>query len=237
MLESSDFWHSIVVGLYYALLTVPAMILIALLLATFIKSLGRRAAGWMKTTVYLPTVVSTVVASVLFLLMYQDEGVANWLFNLLSVGPVNWLNDPQLALPAIAVPGIWLGFGITTLILLAALLDIPESYYEQAALDGANYFQRLFRITLPLLKNVLLYLFVTGFTLAIQMIDLPLIMTNGGPSEATNTPNLYIFNTFRDVTPYATSYSLTASLLLFVVIGAISAVVFRLVRSDKAIDG
>lgn len=237
VLESSDFWHSIIVGLYYAVLTVPAMIVIALLLATFIKSLGKRAAGWMKTTVYLPTVVSTVVASVLFLLMYQDEGVANWLFNLLSVGPVNWLNDSQLALPAIAVPGIWLGFGITTLILLAALLDIPESYYEQAALDGANYFQRLFRITLPLLKNVLLYLFVTGFTLAIQMIDLALIMTNGGPSEATNTPNLYIFNTFRDVTPYATSYSLTAALLLFVVIGAISAVVFRLVRSEKAIDG
>ncbi|GIF72145.1 carbohydrate ABC transporter permease [Asanoa siamensis] len=237
VLESPDFWHSIVVGLYYSALTVPAMIIIALLLASFIKTLSRRAAAFMKTTVYLPTVVSTVVASVLFVLIYQDEGVANWLLSLISFGPVNWLNDPQLALPAIAVPGIWLGFGLTTLILLAALLDIPESYYEQAALDGAGFFARLWYVTLPLLKNVLLYLFVTGFTLAIQMIDLPLIMTNGGPSEATNTPNLYIFNTFRDVTPYATSYSLTASLLLFVVIGAISAVVFRLVRSDKAIDG
>lgn len=236
VLTSGGFWHSIVIGLYYAALTVPTTIVMALLLASFIKSLSRRAAAFMKTTVYLPAVVSTVVASVLFVFMYQDEGVSNWLLGLLNQGPVNWLNDPDIALPAIAVPGIWLGFGVTTLILLAGLLDIPDTYYEQAQIDGANWFQRLWFVTIPLLKNVLLYLFVTGFTLAIQMFDLPLIMTGGGPVEATNTPNLYIFNSFRDLTPYATSFSLTASLLLFAVIGAISVVVFRLVRSDKAID-
>jgi multiple sugar transport system permease protein len=62
-------------------------------------------------------------------------------------------------------------------------------------------------------------------------------MTNGGPVDATNTPNLYIFNSFRDLTPYSTSFSLTASLMLFVVIGAISLMIFRLINSDKAIDG
>ncbi|ASW57457.1 ABC transporter permease [Plantactinospora sp. KBS50] len=237
VLESAGFWHSIVVGLYYALLTVPTIMALSLLLATFIKSLSKRAAAFMKTTVYLPAVMSTVVTSVLFVFMYQDEGVANWLLGLLSQGPVNWLNDPHLALPAIAIPGIWLGFGISTLIMLAGLLDIPDSYYEQAQIDGAGWFTQLRHITIPLLKNVLLYLFVTGFTLAIQMLDLPLIMTGGGPVEATNTPNLYIFDSFRDLTPYATSFSLTAALLLFAVIGAISMVVFRLVRSDKAVDG
>jgi len=169
--------------------------------------------------------------------MYQDEGVINWMLGLLNHGPVAWLNDPSYALPAIAVPGIWLGFGITTLILLAGLLDIPDSYYESAQLDGAGFFQRMWYITIPLLKNVLLYLIVTGFTLAIQMFDLPLIMTGGGPVDATTTPNLYIFNSFRDLTPYATSFSLTAALLLFVVLGAISIVIFRLINSDKAIDG
>ncbi|WP_230686337.1 carbohydrate ABC transporter permease [Catellatospora vulcania] len=237
VLDSPRFWESIWVGLYYAVLTVPTGIVIALLLASFIKTLSRRAAAFMKTTVYLPAVVSTVVASVLFVFMYQDEGVVNWMLGLLNRGPVNWLNDPGYALPAIAVPGIWLSFGITTLILLAGLLDIPENYYESAQLDGAGFFARLFRITIPLLKNVLLYLLVTGFTLAIQLFELPLIMTNGGPVDATTTPNLYIFNSFRDLTPYATSFSLTASLMLFVVLGAISLVIFRLVNSDKAIDG
>lgn len=237
VLESPRFWKSITVGLYYSLLTVPAGLVIALLLASFIKSLSRRAASFMKTTVYLPAVVSTVVASVLFVFMYQDDGVINWFLSLINRGPVNWLNDPGMAMPAIAVPGIWLGFGITTLIMLAGLLDIPESYYESAALDGAGFFQRMFYITIPLLKNVLLYLIVTGFTLSIQMFDLPLIMTQGGPVDATTTPNLYIFNSFRDLTPYATSFSLTAALLLFVVLGAISIVIFRIINSDKAVDG
>ncbi|MEV4810900.1 carbohydrate ABC transporter permease [Micromonospora avicenniae] len=237
VLESSDFWHSILIGLYYALLVVPTGIVIALLLASFIKTLSKRVATFMKVTVYLPAVVSSVIASVLFTFMYQDAGVVNWFLSLINHAPIAWLNSPQWALPAIAVPGIWLGFGITTLILLAALLDIPDSYYESAMLDGANFFQRLRYITIPLLKNVLLYLLVTGFTLAIQMLDLPLIMTNGGPTGATTTPNFYIFNSFRELTPYATSYSLTASLLLFVVLGAISIVIFRLIRSDKAVDG
>jgi multiple sugar transport system permease protein len=237
VLESPRFWSAIWVGLYYALITVPTGIVIALLLASFIKTLSKRAAAFMKTTVYLPAVVSVVVAAVLFVFMYQDEGVVNWLLSLVNAGPVNWLNDPGFALPAIAVPGLWLSFGITTLILLAGLLDIPDSYYETAQLDGAGFFARLLHITIPLLKNVLLYLFVTGFTLAIQLFELPLIMTNGGPVDATNTPNLYIFNSFRDLTPYSTSFSLTASLMLFVVIGAISLMIFRLINSDKAIDG
>ena len=123
------------------------------------------------------------------------------------------------------------------LILLAGLLDIPDSYYEAAELEGAGFFQKTFYITIPLLKNVFLYLIVTGFTLAIQMLDLPLVMTNGGPVSATTTPNFYIFNSFRDLTPYATSFSLTAALLLFVVLGAISMLIFRLISSDKAVDG
>lgn len=237
VLTSPAFWKSLGIGLYYAVLTVPTGLILALLLASFIKSLSGRVAAYMKTTVYLPAVVSTVIASVVFTFMYQDEGVVNWFIGLLNFGPVSWLNDPDTALPAIAVPGLWLGFGITTLILLAGLLDIPQSYYESAALDGAGFFQRTFYITIPLLKNVLLYLLVTGFTLAVQMFDLPLVMTNGGPVDATTTPNLYIFNSFRDGTPYATSFSLTASLLLFVVLGLISLVIFRVINSDKSVDG
>lgn len=237
VLTEPRFWKSLWVGLYYALLTVPIGLLLALLIASFIKTLSKKAASFMKTTVYVPAVVSTVVASVLFVFMYQDQGVANWLLGLLNAGPIAWLNDPDTALPAIAVPGIWLGFGITTLIVLAGLLDIPESYYESARLDGAGYLKQTWYVTIPLLKNVFLYLIVTGFTLSIQMIDLPLVMTNGGPVDATMTPNLYIFNSFRDLTPYATSFSLTAALLLFAVLGLISLGIFRLINSDKAVDG
>jgi ABC-type sugar transport system permease subunit len=237
VLEDARFWRSIGVGLAFAAMVVPTGMVISLLIASFIKTLSAKLAGFMKTTIYVPAVVSVIVASVLFVFIYQDRGIANWLLSLLNLGPVAWLNDPAIALPAIAVPAIWLGLGITTLIMLAGLLDIPNSYYESAELDGAGFLSRLWYITLPLMKNILLYLFVTGFVGAIQVLELPLVMTGGGPAQATVSPNLFIFNAFRDGTEYSTSFSLTAALLLFAVLGSISVLVFRLINSDKAVDG
>ncbi|GAA3084793.1 sn-glycerol 3-phosphate transport system permease protein/lactose/L-arabinose transport system permease protein [Kribbella aluminosa] len=236
VLTDPDFYASLWVGLKLAVMVVPTVLVLALLLASFIATLSKRLAAFMKTTVYVPAVVSSVVAAIIFVFIYQDEGVANWFIGLFGHGPVAWLNTAATALPAVAIPAIWLGFGVSTLIMLAGILDIPESYFESARLDGANFWQRTRYITIPSLRNVILFLLVTGLTLTIQEFQLPLVMTNGGPVSATNTPNLYIFNSFRDGTPYATSYSLTAALLLFVVIGTISIIIFRVVSSEKSSD-
>lgn len=231
------FWQALSVGLKYSLMVVPTILVLALLLASFIKTLGKRAAGFLKTTVYIPVVVSVVVTAILFVFMYQDTGVVNWFVGLFGIQPVAWLNTDATVLAAISVPGVWMGFGVATLIMLAGLLDIPESYYESAALEGANWFQRTWYITIPLLKNVSLYLLVTGFTLAMQEYLIPLIMTNGGPVDATTTTNLFIFNQFRDPSAFATTYSLAAALILFVVLGLVSLVMFKAIKSDKAVDG
>ncbi|MEV6107053.1 sugar ABC transporter permease [Streptomyces sp. NPDC051940] len=237
VLTDPEFWASVRRGLYFTAIVVPGGLAVALLLASFIKTLGTRAASFVKTVVYLPAVISIVIASLLYMFMYQDEGLVNWLIGLVGIEPVGWLQDTGWALPAITVPALWLGFGLTTLILLAALLDIPESYFESAQLDGAGFLRRTWHITIPLLKNVLLYLTVTGFVAGLQQFELPLVMTKGGPVGSTTTPNLFIFNSFRDATPYATSYSLTAALLLFVVLGTISMLIFRFIKSEKSIDG
>lgn len=236
VLTDPEFYDSLLVGLKLALMVVPTILVLALLLASFIATLSRRMAAFMKTTVYVPAVVSSVVAAIIFVFIYQDEGVANWFVGLFGAGPLAWLNTATTALPAVAIPAIWLGFGVSTLIMLAGILDIPDSYYESAKLDGANFWQRTRYITIPSLRNVILFLLVTGVTLTIQEFQLPLVMTNGGPVNATNTPNLYIFNSFRDATPYATSYSLTAALVLFLVLGTISIIIFRLVSSEKSSD-
>ncbi len=236
VLTDPAFYQSLKVGGYYAAIVVPGGMIIALLVASFLKTLTGKMASFMKTTIYLPTVVSAVIASVLFRLIYADQGLANWLLDLINVAPKNFLGSASLVIPAVAVPGIWLGLGITTLIMLAGLLDIPESYLESAQLDGAGFFRRTWYITLPLLKNVLLYLFVTGLVAAFQEFMLPLLIANGGPVNASTTPNLYIFNQFRSATPYSMTFSITASLLLFIVLGTISALVFRLIKSEKAVD-
>jgi ABC-type sugar transport system permease subunit len=237
VLDVPGFWGSVRVGFKYVAMTVPAMIILAFLLASLIRSLSQWMATVLKTTVYVPAVLSSVIASVVFVFIYQDQGVANWLVGLFGIGPVAWLNDPGVSLAAIAAPGVWLGFGISTLILLAAMLDIPESYYESASLDGAGFFRKSRYITIPLLRNVFLFLIVTGVVLTLQEFLLPLIMTGGGPVDATNTPNLFIFNSFRDFTPYATSFSLAASLILFAVLGSVSLLIFKAVSSVKAVDG
>ena len=237
VLSDPRFWHSLRVGLTFAAFTVPTGILLALLLASFIKTLSTGLASVLKVTVYIPAVIASVLTANIFVLMYQDQGIANWFVGLFGIGPVAWLNDPSIALPAVAVPGLWLGFGISTLILLAAMLDIPSSYYESASLDGANAFQTMRYITLPLLRNVFVFLSITGFTISLQEFLLPLIMTQGGPVDRTLTPNLFIINSFRDSTPYATSFSLAAALLLFVVLGSISLIIFKAISSVKAVDG
>ena len=141
--ESPRFWNSLGVGLKSVILIVPATLILSFLIAALIKSLGARLAGAMKTTIYIPTAISAVVASIVFSLMYQARGgLINGLLKPLGVGPFAFLSDVDLALPAIAVPAVWLALGVSTLIMLAGMMDIPQVYYEAAALDGAGFLQR-----------------------------------------------------------------------------------------------
>lgn len=156
------------------------------------------------------------------------------MLSLFDVDPIAWLGDPKWALIAVAVPAIWLGMGLTSLIMVAAMVDIPVEFYEAAAMEGANWWQKTRYITLPQMKNVILYLLITGFVAAIQQYELPLVMTGGGPLDATMLPNLFIFNHFRgDIT---VGYSIAAALLLFVVLGTVSALIFRVLNSEKLVD-
>jgi multiple sugar transport system permease protein len=238
VLSAPKFWNSIWVGILLVLLVVPAQLVVAFLIASLLRVLNGRVSGFLKTTIYVPTVVSFVVASAIFVFIYRERGgLLNGVLGWFGIEPIAVLSNPDLALGGIAVPALWIGVGVTTLIMLAGMLDIPDSYYEAAELEGAGYLQKTRYITLPLLKNVWLFLLVTLITATIQQFELPLVMTFGGPYESTTTPNLYIFNQFKDPTAYATSFSLTAALLLFVVLGTISALIFRFVKSDKAIDG
>lgn len=235
VLQDPLFANSVGTGLMFVAMVVPTIIVIAFLFASLVVSVGRRFATVLKVTIYIPTIISAVIASIVFIIIYDfSGGLLNAVTRVVGMPDRAWLGEPNLALKAIAVPAVWIGLGIACLIMVAGMLDIPESIYEAAALDGANWWQRTIYITIPQMKNVLLYLVVTGFVAAIQQYELPLIMTNGGPVDSTMLPNLFIFNHFRD-DPYV-GYSIASALLLFVVLGSISAIVFRLVNSEKVAD-
>ncbi|MGC0143245.1 carbohydrate ABC transporter permease [Pseudactinotalea sp. Z1732] len=236
VLNDATFRESIVRGLVFALIVVPVILTIAFLFANLVKTMGQRMATLLKVSIYIPTVISGVIASIVFVLVYEyRQGILNYLLGLVGISDIAWLGSARTALYALTVPAIWLGLGLASLIMLAGLLDVPESYYESAELEGANWFQRTFYITIPLMKNVILYLLVTGFVAAIQQYELPLIMTGGGPTQSTLLPNLLIFQRFTG--DLYVGYSIAAALLLFLVLGSLSAVIFRLINSEKAVDG
>lgn len=229
------FWASIGRGFLFVLMTVPVMLVLAFFFASLVVSVSRRFASVLKVSVYIPTIISGVITSIIFALIYNySGGLLNWLLGKIGIDPVAWLGDPAWALLAIAVPAIWLGMGLTSLIMVAAMVDIPTEFYEAAAMEGANWGQKTLFITLPQMKNILLYLLITGFVAAIQQFELPLVMTGGGPLDSTTLPNMFIFNHFRN--DINVGYSIAAALLLFVVLGTVSALVFRFVNSERLVD-
>lgn len=235
VLTDDQFWSAVVRGLQFVLMTVPLQLVLSFLVATLATSVSQKLSQVLKVSIYIPSVISGVIASITFVIIYDySGGLLNALINIFGAPNQAWLGDPRWALGAIAVPAVWLGMGITTLIMIAAMLDIPQSLYEAAELEGANWWQKTIYITIPQMKNVLLFLLVTGFVGAIQQFELPLVMTGGGPNRATELPNLFIFNHFRG--DAYVGYSIAAALLLFVVLGSISSVIFRIVNSEKLVD-
>ncbi|WP_223622805.1 carbohydrate ABC transporter permease [Microbacterium sp. EST19A] len=222
-------------GFLFVVMTVPPMLILAFLFASLVVAVSRRAASVLKVSIYIPTIISAVITSIIFVLIYNySGGLLNAFLGIFGIDPIAWIGDPKWALLAVAVPAIWLGMGLTSLIMVAAMVDIPTEYYEAAAMEGANWGQKTAYITIPQMKNVMLYLLITGFVAAIQQFELPLVMTQGGPLDSTTLPNLFIFNHFRN--DVNVGYSIAAALLLFVVLGTISALVFKFVNSERLVD-
>ena len=222
-------------GFMFVLMTVPPMLVLAYLFSSLVVAVSRRFASLLKVSIYIPTIISGVITSIIFVLIYDySGGLLNAALGAFGIDPIAWIGDPAWALLAIAIPAVWLGMGLTSLIMVAAMVDIPTEYYEAAAMEGAGWWQKTIYITIPQMKNVFLYLLVTGFVAAIQQFELPLVMTGGGPLDSTTLPNLFIFNHFRN--DINVGYSIAAALLLFVVLGSVSALVFKFVSSERLVD-
>ncbi|OCT12590.1 ABC transporter permease [Paenibacillus pectinilyticus] len=235
ILTDPFFTQSLVAGLKFAVDVVPAMFILAFLLAIIVKKMGKRSSSFAKSAIYVPTVISGIIASVIFMFIYSYQGgVLNYLIGIVGLDPVAWINDTKTAMWSIAIPGIWLWLGTTTLIMLAGLNDIPLEYYEAADMDGANAWVKMWNITIPSMRNVFIYLLITSINTAMQEFNIPFLVTEGGPLSLTTTPPLYIFNHFRH-DPFL-GQAIAAALIMFVLLGTISIVIFKLINSQQSLD-
>ncbi len=201
---------------------------VALLLNTKV-----RGQAIFRTMFYLPVVTPLVVSSIIWKWVYQgDYGLLN--YYLLKFGIIQekifWLADPNLALPALILMGIWGGTGATMVIYLAGLQSIPQEMYDAAMVDGASSWQRLIYITVPLLRPTTFFLFVTGVIGAFQIFTEVYIMTNGGPLNRTTTIGYYLYvNAFRELDM---GYATAMAFALFAMIFGFTVLQWKFTRGD-----
>ena len=178
---------------YYAFGLVPLNIVISLSLALWLNT-KLRGLTFYRLAFFLPVVTVTVAVSLIWKWMYEPRiGIVNAALGALGIDGPNWLADPFWAMPALIILGLWKGFGYNMVLFLAGLQGIPITLYEAAMIDGANAWQRFWKITLPLLSPAMFLAVILTVISSFQIFDQAYVMTAGGPSNATNTIVLYIF--------------------------------------------
>ncbi len=237
ILENEYFRAAVFNAFKFVLIIVPAQIVLSFLFAHVLAKMVRWAGTFTKMSIYVPTVIAGVVASVIFIfLLDYRAGLLQQIVMALGLPRQAFLADKKLATVSISVASIWLGFGYNALVMYAGLLDVPQEYYEAASIDGANGFVKMFRITIPCMKNIFVLLIIGLVTGTLQTFDLPYMMTNGGPESTTLTPMLYLYNNYRDLNK-TMGYSIAGAILMMFLIAFINSFVFRIIRSEKVIDG
>lgn len=236
MLKDPLFIKSVRNAVKFMLIILPLQIVLTFLFANALRGLKTRTANAVKTAIYVPTVISGVVASVIFLfLMDYRAGVINEILKSVGVSRIAFTRQPWSATIMVVLPSIWLAFGPTVIMMLAGLLNVPNEYYEAAQMDGAGKVAQMFFITIPAMRNIFVLQAIGIVTGSLQMFDIPFIMTGGGPVDSTLTPMMFLYNNFRAVDKNM-SYTLAGALLMMVVIAAVSSIVFAVIRSEKSMD-
>jgi ABC-type sugar transport system permease subunit len=187
----------------YALASVFILSPLALLVAVAIRSFVVPTAtfkSFYRIIFFLPFITSFVVIALMFNLVFNNEfGLLNNGLSALGLPTPDWLRDERVALLAIILVAIWTYLGINALYFLAGLQNIPEEVIEAAMVDGATRFQTFWRVTLPLLRPVILFVVVQATIFSYQIFEIPFLLTNGGPSDATLTLAIYLYEVgFRE---------------------------------------
>jgi multiple sugar transport system permease protein len=210
---------------YYVVMMVPTTTVLALLLALLMNQ-KLRAITWYRTAYFLPVITSTVAVALVWSWIYaKDFGLLNYFLRFFGVEPIAWLTSSYWAMLAISIMAVWGNVGQGMIIFLAGLQAIPHSYYEAAQVDGANSWQRFFKITLPLITPSLFFYFVITMIDAFQMFEQIYVMTRGRPTDATFTLVYYIYrNAFRN---FKMGYASTQAIVLFAIIMVLTFVYWR----------
>lgn len=217
----------------YLIVQVPVMIILALVFSVLLNDPTLKFRGIFRTAIFLPAVTSLVAYSVIFKYMFSGNGIVNQLLMNLSIisEPINFLTDSFWAKIVIILAITWRWTGYNMIFYLSALQNIDKSIYEAARIDGASSIQQFFKITIPMLKPIILFTTITSTIGTLQLFDEVVNITGGGPGNATITISQYIYNLSFEYTPNF-GYAATVSYVIVILVVILSAIQFK-VAGDK----
>lgn len=224
----TSFYHAIANTLLYVAVCVPSIMLLALVIALALNA-RVKGIGVYRTLIYLPVITLPAAVGLVWKWMFNNQfGLINALLSRLGIQGPAWLSDPDFSLFAVCIVLIWSSIGTAVIIFLAGLQEIPVSYYEAAEIDGANAWQRFFRITFPLLSPTTFMLLVTEMIGFFQVFDLIFLMippTSSGMSGARSIVMLFYEEAF---TRFDKGYGAAIANVLFLIILVITVLQMKL---------
>ena len=186
LLHDARFWTALRNTVWFVLVAGPTSIAVSLAAALLVDAKVVRGRAIFRTILFLPVVTTLVAVAVVWRYLYHPRyGLLNQLLGAVGIAPIDWLGDPAWALPALALLAVWKNFGFNMLIFLAGLQAIPERLSEAARLDGANRWQELWHVTVPMLAPTFVFVGVITTIGYLQLFAEPYVMTQGGPANST----------------------------------------------------
>lgn len=224
------FWTAVRNTGYFTLLALAFGYPVPLVLAVLMSEL-RRARGLFSVLAYLPVTVPPVVAVLLWRFFYDasETGVFNTILGWAGLGPYPWIQSTSWAMPSLVLQATWANAGATVIIYLAALTGVRAELYDAAEVDGAGIWRKIWHVTLPQLRHILLITLILQVIATFQVFTEPYLMTGGGPNRATTTVLLQIYEYAFRFGDFGAATALSVLLALFLAL--VSGVYFRLTRS------
>ena len=205
----------------YLFVAVPVLAIVPLFLAILINQKIRGVTLY-KILIYLPVIVSIVVAAIAFKWLYADQGILNYIVTLIWLQPAGWLTDPNFALYSVIIVTIWKGIGYYMIIYLAALMSVPKELYEACDIDGAGFFTKHLTVTIPHIMPTIALVTTISAISAMKVFAEIYVMTKGGPLNSSKTIVYYIYE--RAFENLDLGYASAMAVVLLIIVMAFSLV-------------
>ena len=231
LFDDADFWQALGNTGLFAVLGVPAIVLLSLAVALLLNRSDSRFFRALRSFYFIPAITAIVAISLIWGYLYNTQfGFLNYALSLVGIDQVQWLSDPVLAKFSVGLVAVWRGTGLNIIIFLAALQGVPKEYLEAASIDGAGEWRKTFSIVIPLMRFAIFFVTVTTIIAWGQFFDEPFVLTRGGPLGATTSVSIFLYQEGFQLNQFG--YASAGSIVLFGIIAIITLIQLRARKAD-----